>query len=243
MTGFVFYEDVSRLDGNPIVGIVTLTTDNVKTGSMAQTWMLPRTGQNISQILASGADQSVCGSCSLRRNLGGGCYVLPFQAPGQILRKYHAGGYKPLTESVRKKRLVDEGIRLGAYGDPTAIPFSCWKDLIQGTRFHTGYTQNWKDPANQEYATLLMASVRSSTEAQEATQLGWRYYRMRRPGEPLLENELQCPAAVEVGHKTTCARCKLCDGLRGKKTSSISIEAHGHISTKVRALRSMEPQT
>ncbi len=237
--GFVFYSGASRIDGKPIVGILTSGTANQKTGPMLQTWILPDTGKTIGQIISDKEDASVCGDCVLRHNLGGGCYVLPYQAPGQILRKYRADGYKTLTSEFHALYVLGWGVRCGSYGDPTAIPLDTWKGLLKGTSFHTGYTQRWRDPDNASYASLLMASVRSTEDAEEARRLGWRYYRMRRPGDPVTAGEVQCPAAKEVVNKSSCAACKLCDGTGKRRKASVSIEIHGHIAVWTRAMRSM----
>ena len=38
--GFIMYQGPSMLDGAPIVVIATMSTSNVKTGQMVQTWIL-----------------------------------------------------------------------------------------------------------------------------------------------------------------------------------------------------------
>jgi len=67
-----------------------------------------------------------------------------------------------------------------------------------------------------------MASVDSVQEAKEAKEAGWRYFRVRPEGAPLISGEIDCPSKIGV----TCDDCRLCGGLQ-RKAKNISIEAHG----------------
>lgn len=60
--GFVAYRGPSRLDGAPIVLIVTLASLNTKTGAMAQAWVL-RSDISPQEAIGDGRDRSVCGDC------------------------------------------------------------------------------------------------------------------------------------------------------------------------------------
>ena len=57
--GYILYEGPSMLDGEPIAVIATMTTSNVKTGDMVQTWIL-RSDINPVQASKIGEDKSIC---------------------------------------------------------------------------------------------------------------------------------------------------------------------------------------
>lgn len=225
--GYVLWRGPSALDGSPIVLIVTLKSRNRKTGRMAQTWIMredvePHTAQR------TGQDESVCGGCPQRPALGGACYVATAQAPLSVWRTYHAGKYPHLSGSDEISKLVyaiGARVRAGSYGDPAAVPLHVWELL--GVR--TGYTHQWRSFPGLR--GLIMASVDSVDEAAEAVAAGWRYFRVRPAGAPLMENEIDCPSERGV----QCIDCGLCSGTRlGAK--SVSIEEHGF---RVKSRRSL----
>ena len=217
-TGFVLWRGPSVLDGAPIVVIATLNSRNRKTGKMIQTWIMredvePHTAQQ------TGQDESVCGNCPQRPSAGGACYVATAQAPLAVWRAYHDGKYPYLSDEGDISELagaVGASVRAGSYGDPAAVPMHVWEHL--GVR--TGYTHQWRSYPGLR--GLVMASVDSVDEAAEAVAAGWRYFRVRPAGAPLLAGEIDCPS--ERGVK--CIDCGLCSGTRlGAK--SVSIEEHG----------------
>lgn len=65
MTGFVFYDGPSSINGAPIVGIATMESRNGKTGNMIQTFIV-RADQHPLEALSTGADSAICGDCALR---------------------------------------------------------------------------------------------------------------------------------------------------------------------------------
>lgn len=208
---------------------------NKKIGYMAQTWIfladvLPSQGIKLK------LDRGICGKCI--RAGGNKCYVevgkldkmwesLPFcrrmtpEAAGRILRELGA----PL--------------RIGAYGDPAAVPAGVWKDL---TRYigYSGYTHT---PENlPELRGKIMASADSVEDARRLQKEGWQTYRIRNWDtegnlEPLLPGEIACPADshTEKGHLRmsqglplkSCANCLLC-GSKIKK--SVAIPEHSGVT-------------
>jgi hypothetical protein len=121
-------------------------------------------------------------------------------------------------------------LRLGAYGDPAAIPFEVWRALLQATRSWIGYTHSWRvcDP---RFKTIVMASVDTVDEFVTAGLKGWRTFRIRHRDEPLIAGaEFQCPASDEMGHRTTCAECRLCRGT-SSPARSVAIFPHGKPSS------------
>lgn len=217
MNGIILYRGPSLIDGAPIVCIATgleSGSRNGKTGALIQTWIMR---EDIAPhiAVATGADASVCGGCMHRPVNAGSCYVKTFQAPLSVWRAFHRGAYTLADESeLALLRAFD--VRAGSYGDPAAVPVSVWKAV--GVR--TGYTHQWRDaPA---LAALAMASVDTEAEAAEAAASGWRYFRVRPEGAPLIAGEIDCPSKKGV----SCVDCGLCGGNQ-RKAKSISIEVHG----------------
>lgn len=63
--GLIAYQGPSRIDGQPVVMIVTGEkgdTANEKTGPMAQSWIL-RADMSPALAINQGEDKSICGSC------------------------------------------------------------------------------------------------------------------------------------------------------------------------------------
>ncbi len=219
----VVWEGRSLFDGRPIVAIATglnSVSKNTKTGDMIQVWILPRWRSPLTALL-SGSDESVCGDCPLRREA---CYVRVDAAPLSVWRAYQRGRYAPLEID----RLAGRRVRLGAYGDPAAIPVSAWVPLLEVCSGWTGYTHAWRT-CDQRYREILMASCDTLEDRREARDRGWRTFRTRLEIEGLEAGEIACPASAEGGHRSTCAECGLCDGSRGEsdRRRDIAIVAHG----------------
>lgn len=236
--GCVLWKGASRLDGQPIVAIATFRSENQKTGPMIQTWIL-RDDIPPVQASQSGDDRSVCGPCPLRgRSLGHkvegrACYVNLLQGgPTSVWHSYKAGRYPEASDRLLALYVAGRPVRLGAYGDPCAVPLGAWTRLLAYSCGHTGYTHQWRDPTHEDYKALLMASVESEAERDEAHALGWRTFRIRREQDPARKGETVCPASSESGHKTKCAECLLCDGTAGTNRRDVVIVAHGGMSVR-----------
>ncbi len=225
--GAIFYRGRSLLDNAPIVGIVTgfnRHTANEKTGDMLQTWIL-RSRISPTNAVLTGRDASICGDCKLRGDSPANrtCYVTVFQAPLAVFKAYKRGNYGPLVlDSIRGR-----AIRLGAYGDPAAIPTHVWQMLLTGASTWTGYTHQWRTCDN-ELRHVLMASVDSENERVVADALGWRTFRVRPTTDDPYDasSEVVCPASAEAGYRTDCAHCGLCQG-QHNPAKSVVIAAHG----------------
>ena len=86
--GYVLYKGPSRIDGEEIVVILTLQSTNIKTGNMAQLWIMREdTPPHIAK--KQGKDISVCGDCPIKDN----CYVVLFQGPLSVWNAYKRGTY------------------------------------------------------------------------------------------------------------------------------------------------------
>lgn len=236
-TGAVIYRGPSMLDGAPIVAIAIFKSKNVKTGNMVQTHIL-REDMMPTEAVSTGADSSICGACPHRGNGDGSgrtCYVTVFMGPNQVYRAYKKGNYPVADDlaSIGRNRKV----RLGAYGDPAAVPASVWRALISEAKGHTGYTHQWQT-ASPDHAQLCMASVDSPVERSEAKAKGYRTFRVAVSSDdaPKLKGEAVCPASAEAGNKLSCATCMACDGANGKR-GDITIRVHGGHAVMANAKR------
>jgi hypothetical protein len=228
VNGLLFYRGPSMLDGKPIVAIATgleRSSDNPKTGALIQTWIL-RDRINPLKALA-GADVSICGHCPHRPALGGTCYVRVHQAPLAVWKALKRGRYPRFNPALHLQLFEGKILRLGAYGDPAAVPLSAWRPLIQASAGRTGYTHQWRS-CDEEWRAYVMASVDTPAEREEAIARGWRTFRVRAGGTPLLPGEFTCPASQEAGYRITCARCQACDGATHSPSAATPvIIAHG----------------
>jgi hypothetical protein len=202
---------------------------------MLQLWILPA----ISPIAAvrSGADAAVCGDCPHRGEGDGrqrSCYVWSpgvdniWQARGKAVRM------EPAAFAAQHGGLQ---LRIGAYGDPVAVPIWVWAPLLQTADGWTAYTHQWRTPRAREYRTWCMASVDTPAEQHEAALAGWRTFRVRQADEPLRGDEVSCPASAEGGHRTVCATCELCQGAARVGVRHVAIVAHGRGSVHLPAAR------
>jgi hypothetical protein len=231
---FVLYRGPSRIDGQPIVAIVTglaKRSGNVKTGAMAQTWIL-RDDIAPLDALRTGSDVSVCGGCPHRPTAhtgtgysGRSCYVNVSKAPTSVYRAYRAGRYCDVSGDLATIATLAAGrlVRLGSYGDPAAVPLPTWNALVASALGHTGYTHQWKSAKLRDVTALCQASVDSLKDLHKAKSLGLATFRVALPTTGPGAGETVCPASAEAGKVATCATCMACDGT-GR---NIVIQAHG----------------
>lgn len=223
--GVIVYQGPSQLDGQEIVAILTLSSNNPKTGDMAQLWILCADIPPLEAIKTKD-DSSICGDCSLRHSLGGICYVNIGLAPTTIWKSWKAGLY-PEISAANYYQLDNKSIRLGAYGDPQALPIKVLEDLKEWSTNHTSYTHQWRN-SSKEMQSISMASVESEEEYLESTGMGWRTFRIIREGDPLLDNEIMCP---NITKNVQCKDCNLCSGT-STTAKNIAIPAHGPSKSK-----------
>jgi hypothetical protein len=190
---------------------------------MVQVWIL-RSDQGPIEAVKTGGDDAICGDCKLRGVDGRdrACYVQWFRAPVNIYRSHKLEwGVEQFARAVAGKQL-----RLGAYGDPVAVPVNIWASVLDRAAGWTGYTHQWRWCAS-EFKRFLMASVDTLDEHRDATARGWRTFRVRSDeSDPLLASEVACPASDEMNNRTTCARCSLCRGY-ARPAKNVAIIAHG----------------
>ena len=221
--GYIIYDGVSQLNGEHIIAIVTMKSANIKTGNMASMWIMHKDVRP-TEASKTGDDAAVCGQCPQRHHLGGACYVTLFQAPLNVWKSYHKGNYEMLTDYS-----VFEGIRMrfGAYGDPAAIPMDVLVGIKSVVINNTSYTHQWKT-TDKKLMEMSMASVDNITEARQAVEMGYRYFRVTHDEDSLIENEIICPNYTS---DVQCYDCKLCSG-NLSKAKNIVIPVHGAKSKK-----------
>jgi hypothetical protein len=243
--GVIFYRGRSLLDGSPIVAVATglaSKSANGKTGNMVQTWILPDTATPPHVAVKTGTDKGVCGACPFAS--GRGCYVQVAQAPYAVWKAARGGRYATQTPRAAARMVAGRKVRLGAYGDPAALPAAAWRDLLRHATGHTGYSHQFGDLSasrRRAFAGLVMESAETVGQAQRARAAGRRTFRV---GDLATRQafETVCPASEEYfkahGKRTTCERCNLCDGSRGARDNrpSVLINAHGAAAIKVRAI-------
>lgn len=209
---------------------------NPKTDDMAQAFII-LCNEHPCDAMRNGKDEAVCGHCPLRgkvviekgrKKLKRPCYVNPM-SPTAIYNAMLRRRYPRVTPRAIADVVAQRPLRIGAYGDPAAVPLKVWTSL---TKHHdtkrTGYTHQWRtcDPG---FKRLVMASVDTMEEWAQAKEAGWRTFRVRTADQWLMPNEIVCPASEEGGHRTNCAKCGLCNGKLSDDDArkDICIIAHG----------------
>jgi hypothetical protein len=206
------------------------SSKNAKTGGMVQTYILR---QDIAphEAVKVGADASICGDCKHRGDgtgKGRTCYVTVFQGPLSTWKAWTRGAYPIASHGEARRTMAGKRVRLGTYGDPAAVPLEVWESLLVDALGWTGYTHQWQNPTNAEYADYLMASADTPEEAREAWAEGWRTFRVSMPlHDARMSGEAVCPASEEAGKKLQCADCMACHGTALGRRGSITIRAHG----------------
>jgi len=196
-----------------IMSNIRTPSANQKTGDMAQVTIIDA-NKKPTQAIKDRTDHTYCGDCPLRS--GKGCYVNP--VPYNSVYKAVDGA--PVSDVP----VLNKPVRYGAYGDPAYIPLErldAWTDRIPA---HTGYTHQWHR-IDADYRRFFMASIDgiSDRTREQAKDLGYRTFRILKPGETTAPGEIICP------NYTTgiqCRDCKLCAGT-ASGAKDIAIPVHG----------------
>jgi hypothetical protein len=234
--GIILYRGPSNIDGGPIVAIATGLVSparNTKTGPMVQIYIL-RADRHPLSAVHSGEAASVCGTCAhagrvevgddgKKRNVGRSCYVTLIHGPSIVWKHFSEGKYAEVTRDEARRLLAGRIVRVGAYGDPSAVPMDVWTTALDRVADLTGYTHFWRD--HPQLKAFCMASVETAAERREAKILGFRTYRARKPDDPLLEGEGHCPN--DKDKSVICMSCMLCGGERSKAKADITTVIHG----------------
>jgi hypothetical protein len=236
MRGFVFYDGPSALDGAPIIGVAVLHSENRKTGDMVQTFIL-RADQSPLEAIATGQDSSICGDCIHRGDRSTGrartCYVEVGRSVMSVFGAWIRGAYPLMSPADGARLLAGRKVRLGAYGDPAAIPGEYWRALVALAAGTTGYSHQWRLALAAGLRPFVMASVDSAAELALARAASWRTFRVRTASEPLAAREIACPASPEGGARRQCIDCLACDGAADRPgRASVAIVVHGAMAAR-----------
>lgn len=223
----VVWRGKSLIDGSPIQALLTIKHSNRKIGSRTvQLWILPMFYPFTQNKANRQSHNGVCGACPMGGQYTGQdtkrtCYVNAMSVNTV---------WKGVNElSVNMKLALDvldllhaPVLRLGAWGDPAAVPKRIINKLAKACVASIGYTHQWKQL--DQLKGLVMASTSSDVEAREAQAQGWKTYRIgtARAGK----GEIECPSKLK-----SCDQCQLCDG----STVNVFIEPHGVGTKEIKA--------
>ena len=186
---------------------------------MVQTWIL-RSDIEPHLAIKTGDDSSVCGNCPQRHNTGGACYVMTHQAPLSVYRSYKRGLYPTYSSDKHSSILAGRALRLGAYGDPAAVPFEVFAPLVD----LQAYILVTRTRSRTKLRQALFVSVSGfSGYAQTSVKvsgMGAKTFRVALPDDSLYDNEIECLADSKG---IQCIDCGLCDG----QSKNIAIVVHG----------------
>ena len=226
-SGFVMYDGPSAIDGAPIVVIATLKSSNRKTGDMVQTWIL-RQDLHPVESSAQGADVSICGNCPHRKK---SCYVNIGQAPAQVWKSYEKGNYPVFIPGEHDSFFMGRKVRLGAYGDPAAMPFEIAEYMVKISLGHTGYThQAARKFFDKRFLTLCQVSADTPKQAIKFQAMGAKTFRVALEGDALMDGEIEC---LSDSKGISCLDCGLCNGIK----QNIAITVHGSRSSSFKSVK------
>jgi hypothetical protein len=246
VNGCIVYRGKSLINDQQIV-VVALGfaegSTNSKTGAMIQTYILV---DGVSPVVANrlGIDESICGDCKHRgipsndaniKTASRSCYVNLAHGPSAVYRSMITGKYSTATPETIRSLCASRKIRLGTYGDPNAVPYTVWENMLADADGWTGYTHH--KPKNKAQAIWsaknLMSSADSIDDAKSSIIKGQRYFRVipikdyqNNPSNALIQGEILCPASKEAGQRVQCKNCMLCSGA-SIKAKNIAIVSHG----------------
>ena len=205
----ILYQGPSLINGQPIVALAQSDSTNSKTGNMIQTFILDATTDPLTAS-RTGKDASICGSCPHRgtpNNNDKGqatnrtCYVTLAHAPLGKYKAYKKGVYGTTVSTLKEIESFGslQGVRLGTYGDPCAVPNDIWKALINKALYSTAYTHAAVNPMPES----IMTSTDNLWQSVKAWGRGERTFRVISDVDQLYRNEILCPASEEMGKRAT----------------------------------------
>ena len=115
----------------------------------------------------------------------------------------------------------DTYVRFGTYGEPSLHPIELIDNITNICDTWTGYTHQWL--RKPELSAYFMASTHNEFQEKNARLKGFRSFIATKDR---LDQFINCPASAEAGYKSTCSKCGLCSGTKGKGNKSIFILNH-----------------
>lgn len=190
-------------------------------------------------------DRAICGDCGQRTYKGksapflwedgaevmedvqGACYVRWGEGPRAAFEASNRNAALSLVAG--SQLLADRLVRLGAAGDPAAVPAHVWKTLLKDCKSFTAYTHQWNRPEFQELKAFCMASTDSRAEEVKALAMGWSCFTADGNGDSMGK---EC---LNNSHNLSCAECRACDGMhRRSKPVAYKVAVHGPLSKRFR---------
>ncbi len=177
----------------------------------------------VPKVFFSMADSN-CLDCPFRAYLK--CYTHKYgEYMGMLSMLRSIKEIKPLEEI--KSQVINWAknryIRFGQYGEPTALPLDLVESMTSQAKNWTGYTHQWRKKT--EFSPYFMASTHSLAESLRAEMLGFRSF-VAVPEKIDSKDFVACPAAKETGKKSSCEKCGLCSGTKGKGKKHVQILEH-----------------
>ena len=221
----IIYHGPSRIGRGSVVCIATgldRPSTNRKTGDVLQVWILSATRHPLAALRKPNSKRATshCGRCPLQSN---GCYVNVGRAPAQIYRAWRAGRYPELDVSA----FDGKQIRLGAYGDPAAIPAHLIDTISRRAKSIVGYSHSLPvlhHTQAKQLSRWLMCSTHDEASRIWAESRGYRVFHVS-PEKP--SGFLTC---LNSSHGLQCDKCGACNGNKGR---SIWIAPHGTSKAKI----------
>lgn len=191
---------------------------NGKTGDMWQFYII-RADMKPTDAIKLGLDAAVCGNCPHRSVKNRTCYTYGTTAVAAngMYRAHIAGKSKVFSPDM----VAGDTVRLGAYGDPCAVPLEVWQPILAASVGWTAYTHQWRD-TDPAYAAICQASCDSLQDQADATALGWRTYTVAPVGTTKVPGAVPCPSP-----RVKCETCLKCSGTGSGRKGNVWIEAHG----------------
>jgi hypothetical protein len=250
MLGFVMYEGPSLIGQGDIAVLATLQCANEKTGNMVQVWIVPK-GTGTLEAVQAGQNSAACGSCPLqgspytqtiKRRSGKTeqitrlrnrvCYVNLGRLDATVGKAYIRGRYAPYNRRIHERWLKGRNVRLGAYGDPAAMPDHLIEYLVSVGSGHTGYSHQlfWIERQRADMlARHLMVSCHTLAQHEEAVRRGWRPFTVISEKQSPPVGAVECPFYT---HGVQCDTCQLCQGT-SKNARPVYVRAHAMVGTNL----------
>jgi hypothetical protein len=217
-----YHLHAGTINGHAYDVIATLKSKNVKTGNMAQVWILLRDTNPVAAVKSGIDAATICRACPFAS--GQGCYVQVANAPLSIFRAMQRGNYPHLAPAQYASIFAGRMVRFGAYGDPSLIPLAIIKRIAASAEGWTGYTHYWSHmtaSTRRAYGRYLMASTETTAGYCQATAAGLRCFHVS-PVKPA--GAIEC---LSTSSGMSCADCRLCAGTSRIGARSVWIAPHG----------------
>ena len=221
------WEGTSLFNGEPIKVVMSCYTkdsENSKTGPLIQIYILPSDESPKDSYFSK--NPIVCGDCKYLNN---GCYV----QWSNLTSLWKSSKKRFIPLDLAAWLCMGLRVRVGAAGDPAAVPSYVWQELLAGVDSHTGYTHHWKD-CDPSLRRLFMASCDSEDETKLASSLGWNVFYVH---DGKISDELEYIKCQADGITKNCFSCMLCHGVQSRRSKSFVVaeQLHGATSTIYKA--------